>query len=89
MAAETLVRYRLSRLAIILHTERDARRLFLSELSGYERQSFPEMQLLMLLSTHFASVVARRRLNAKGPSFEELAIPHKLARYTADLSGLG
>ena len=88
-AAYTHVRYRLSSLAIIRHTERDARRLFLSELRGDERKSFPEMQLLMQLFSHFAPVVARQRLNSKNPPFEELVIPQRLAGYTADLSGLG
>ena len=46
-ASATLVRYRLSRLPIVRHAERDARRLFLSELRGHEQKSFPEMQLLM------------------------------------------
>ena len=45
-AAETLVRYRLSTLEIIRHTERDARRLFLAECQHSEQQSFPELQLL-------------------------------------------
>ena len=88
-AATTLVRYRLSSLATIRHTERDARRLFLSELRENERKSFPEMQLLMQIFSHFAPVVVRQRLNAKDPSFEELVIPQKLAQYTADLKGLG
>ena len=88
-ASNTLVRYRLSSLATIRHTERDARRLFLSELRGNERKRFPEMQLLMQIFSHFAPVIVRQRLNAKGPSFEELVIPQKLARYSADLSGMG
>ena len=88
-AAETLVRYRLCNLSTIRHAERDARRLFLSELMDNERKSFPELQLLMQLFSHFAPVVARQRLNAKDPSFEELAIPKKLARYTSNLSGMG
>ena len=88
-AASSLVRYRLTTLAVIRHTERDARRLFLSELRENERKSFPEIQLLMQLFSHFQPVVARQRLNSKDPSFEELVIPQRLAVYKADLSGLG
>ena len=50
-AAETLVRYRLSTLEIIRHTERDARRLFLAECQHSEQQSFPELQLLSGINT--------------------------------------
>ena len=88
-AAETLVRYRLSSLSTIRHTERDARRLFLSEVRDKARKSSPELQLLTQLFTHFAPVMVRQRPNAKGPAFEELVIPQKLPRYTANLSGLG
>ena len=88
-AADSLVRYRLSTLEIIRHTERDARRLFLAEIREAEGKSFPELHLLMQLFSHFQPIVTKLRANAKDPAFEELVIPRALARYTADLSGLG
>ena len=44
-AALTLVRYRLSTMAIIRQTDRGARRMFISDLRELERKAFPEMQL--------------------------------------------
>ena len=87
-AAMTLVRYRLSTLAIIRQTDRDARRMFLADLRDLERKAFPEMQLLMQLLSHFAPV-QKQRVNPKDPTFEEVVLPVKLKDYKADFSCLG
>ena len=50
----TLVRYRLSTLAITRQTDREARRMFLADLRDMERGIFLEMQLSMQLFSHFA-----------------------------------
>ena len=88
-AAETLVRYRLSTLDMIRHTERGARRLFLSECREADQKPFTEMQLLMQLFSHFEPITAKQRSNIKDPAFEEIVLPRKLAAYAADLRGLG
>ena len=87
-AATTFVRYRLSTLAIIRQTDRDARRMFLADLRDLGRKAFPEMQLLMQLLSHFAPV-QKQRVNPKGPTFEEVVLPVKLKEYKADFSCLG
>ena len=63
--------------------------MFLQDLRELDRMSFPELQLVMQLLSHFAPLVARNRANAKGPPYEEIALPGKLRRYSADLSALG
>ena len=87
-AAMTFVRYRLSALAIIRQRGRDARRIFLPDLRELGRKAFPEMQLLMQLLAHFAPV-QKRRVNPKGPTFEEVVLPAKLRGYKADFICLG
>ena len=52
-AAEALVRYRLSSLQIIRQTDKDARRMSLSDLRDVGRKAFPEMQLEMQIFFHF------------------------------------
>ena len=88
-ASETLVWYRLSTLEIIRYTERDARRLFLNECRGAERNAFREMQLLIHLVANFAPTTAKIRTDVKGPAYEEVAIHRTMAEYTADLRGIG
>ena len=60
-AAETLVRYRLSTLQIVRQTDKDARRMFLSDLRDLGRKAFPEMQLLMQLFFSFCSCTEAAR----------------------------
>ena len=84
-AAMTFARYRLSTLATIRQTDRDARRMFLSDLRELGRKAFPEMQLLMQLSAHFAPV-QKQLVNPKDPTFEEVVLPVKLRDYKADFS---
>ena len=73
-AALTLARYRLSTLAIIRQTDKDARRMFLSDLRDLERQAFPEMQLLMQLLAHFAHA-HKPRVNPKDPLLRKRFCP--------------
>ena len=86
--AMTLVRYRMSTLAIIRQADRGARRMFISDLRELGRKAFPEMQLLLQLPAHFAPV-QKQRVNPKDPTFEEVALPVKLKEYKADFSKLG
>ena len=53
LAAETFARYRLTSLAVSRQTDAAARRMFLSDLRDLYRRSFPEMQLIMQLLSHF------------------------------------
>ena len=85
LAAETFARYRLTSVAVILQTDADARRMFLSDLRALCRRSFPEMQLL----SHFSPQLAKRRTSSKGPLYEEVVLPERVRAYTADLSSLG
>ena len=43
----------------------------------------------MRLLSHFAPLVVRNRSNAKDPPYEEVVLPGKLRRYSADISALG
>lgn len=52
--AETFDRSRLTSSDVILHTDRGARRMFLSDLRELGRRSFPDMQLRTQLLSHFA-----------------------------------
>ena len=88
-AAETLVRYRLGSFAIIRRTDRDARRMFLSDLRVLDRLPFPEMQLTMQLLAHFAPQIAKSRPNATDPPFEEAVSPQRPRDYTATFAQLG
>ena len=88
-AAGTFARYRLTSLAVIRQTDRDARRMFLSDSRELGRRSFPEMQLIMQLLSHFSPQLLKPRNNAKDPIYEEAVLPEKLKAYTADLSALG
>ena len=63
-----------------------ARRMFLQDLRELDRMSFPELQLIMQLLSHFTPLVARNRANAKDPPYEEIVLPGKLRRYSADPS---
>ena len=85
----TFSRYRLASLAVIRHAGRDARRAFLPDLWELGRRSFPEMQLIMQLLSHFSPQMVKPSNNAKGPAYEEVLLPGKLKAYTADLSDLG
>ena len=58
LASETLVRYRLSAVAIIRQTDRDTRRTPLSDLRDLERKAFPGILLLAHLFSHIAPNVA-------------------------------
>ena len=59
-AAETLAMYRISTIAVIRQTDKDARRMFSSDPRDLERKTFPETQLLMQLFPHFALVAKQR-----------------------------
>ena len=87
-AAMTFARYRLSTLAIIRQTDRDARRMFLPDLRELRRKAFPQMQLSMQLLAHFAPV-QKQRVSPKDPTIEEVVLPAKLQAYKADFSCLG
>ena len=43
----------------------------------------------MQLFAHFRPLSAKKRANTKDPSYEELAIPRRLAEYSVDLRNLG
>ena len=88
-AAEIFVRYRLPSLAVIRQTDRDARRMFVSDLREIERLAFPDLQLILQLLNHFSPQLLKPRANAKDPPFEEAVLPEKLKAYRADLSQLG
>ena len=88
-AAEIFVRYRLPTLAVIRQTDRDARRMFVSDLRDIERLAFPDLQLILQLLSHFSPQLLKPRANAKDPPFEEAVLPEKLKAYRADLSQLG
>ena len=59
------------------------------DLRDLDRMSFPGLQLIMQLLSHFAPLVVRNRANANDPPHEEVAPPEKLRRYSADLCALG
>ena len=83
-AAATLVRYRLSTLAVIRKTGRDARMKFLSDLRGLGRGYFPEMQMAMHLFSRFFPIMHQRG-NVEDPPFEEAALPIRPRNYAARL----
>ena len=68
-AAETLARYRLTSLAALRQTDRDARRMFLADLRGLERRAFPDMQPPTARLSHFTPHLVKPRSNANGPPF--------------------
>ena len=88
-AAETFARYRLTSLGILRHTDRDSRRMFLSDLRELGRCSFPQMRRIMQLLARFTPQIKKSRDNDKVPLFEELAIPERLRNSPADLSPMG
>ena len=63
--------------------------MFLSDLRGLGRRSFPEMQLIAQLLSHFSPQLAKQRTNSKDPLLEEVVLPKSLRAYTADLSSSG
>ena len=77
-ASETLVRYRLGSMTTIRQTDRDARRMFPSDLRGHERRPPPEMQPTTQPLAHFAPQISKARHNANGPPFEEAVSPQRL-----------
>ena len=88
-AAELFVRYRLPSLAVLRQTDRDARRMFVSDLRDIDRLAFPDLQLILQLLSHFSPQLLKPRANAKDPPFEEAVLPEKLKDYKVDLSQLG
>ena len=88
-AATILARYRIPSLEILRQTKKEARQMFLRDLREIERLSFPEMQLLLQILGHFPARLLLVRPNAKGPAFEEIAIPERLEEFKADLSSIG
>ena len=84
-AAETFAHYRLTSLGIIRHTDRDARRMFLSYLGELDHLPSPQMQLIMQLLAHFTPQIMKSRADAKDPMFGELVIPERLRNFPADL----
>ena len=88
-AAGIFARYRLPPLAAIRQTDRDARRMFVSDLRDIERLAFPDIRLMISLISHFTPQLLKAKANAKGPPFGEAVLPGKLRKYTADLSQLG
>ena len=88
VAEETFARYRLSALAVIRLTDRDARRMFLSGLRGIGIRPFPEMQIIVQIPNHFAPQLVNPRANANDPPFEEVVLPERLRAYAADLPSL-
>ena len=87
--AGTFARYRLASLAVIRRADRDDRRMFISDLRELDRRSFPEMQLLMQLLSHFWPKLIKPRNNTNGPIYEEDVLHERLKAYTSDLSSLG
>ena len=53
-----------------------------------DRRTYPQMQILLRIIAHFNPQQLRSRPNANGPSYEEVAIPTRLANFSADFSGL-
>ena len=87
--AGTFARYRLASLVVTRQTDRDARRMSISDLWELDHRSSPEMQLLIQLLAHLSPQRLNPRNNAKDPIYEEDVLHERLKAYTADLSALG
>ena len=83
VSPETFARYRLTSLSVIHLADRDARRMFLSDLRNFDGRAFPGTQLAAQLSNHFTRQLAKHRPNAQAPHLEEAVIPERLRPYTA------
>ena len=70
LAAGTFPRYRLTTLPIISQSDLMARSTSLRDLRELGRRSFPEMQLIMQLLSHFTPLVGRNSANTNGPPYE-------------------
>ena len=53
-----------------------------------ERLKFPDMQLLLQIIGRFPPRILQARPGAKGPAYEELAIPERLRGCKVDLSSI-
>ena len=62
--------------------------MFLPDMRDMGRKTFPEMQTIMHLLTHF-SPMAQQRVNMKGPPSDDVAMPVKLRNYSSDFRRLG
>ena len=89
MAAGTFHRYRLTFLAGIRQTDAADRCMFLPALRERGRRSFPEIQLVTQLLSHFSPQLAKQLTSSKDPMFGEIVLPGRLRAYTSDLSSLG
>ena len=89
LSSTIMARYRVISLGISRRTQKNARAMSLRDMREIERRSFPEMQMLLQISAHFPPRQLRSRPNAKGPDYEELAIPECLRTFTAYLIGIG
>ena len=88
-AAGIFVRYRPPSLDVIRQTCRGARRMFISDSRGIARLAFPDIQPILQMLSHLSPHLLRVRGNAKGPPFDEAALPGKLGNYTSNLAGIG
>ena len=69
-AAETLARYRIASLALLRQADRDARTMFVRDLMGGGRRTFPQMLLLLQIMGHFSPQQLRSRSNVRAPCNE-------------------
>ena len=88
-SAETYVRQLLSSTDTARHTGRDERRVFLSDLRGFRRRSFREIQRAMQTMSQFTPQIPKSRANAVSPLLGEIPHPESLWNSPADLPPIG
>ena len=88
-AADTFVRYRVTSLDFNRHTDRGARRMFLSDSGGLGRLSFSQMELVMQLMARFAPQIMKSRANSNDPMFGEIVLPGRLRNLPDAMSPMG